>query len=154
GLMQAAREARYRLLAESAQNAGAAVVLTGHNHDDRVETQLMRKRPSGPRPGRCAIAPATPYDQRVRRLRPLLAFRRAALRDWLRAEQVGWIDDPSNEADRFGRVRIRRDVAAMPDAVFADASAQIAAAERERLARAAALAGMLARHVAAPLPGL
>ncbi|HWK13710.1 MAG TPA: tRNA lysidine(34) synthetase TilS [Rhizobiaceae bacterium] len=154
GLMQAAREARYRLLAEGARDAGASVVLTGHNHDDRVETLLMRKRRGGAGTGLSAIAPATLYDQRVWFLRPLLAFRRAALRDWLSAEQVGWIDDPSNEADRFERVRIRRDVAAMPNAVFADASAQMVAAERERLARAAALAGLLARHVLAPLPGL
>jgi len=154
GLMQAAREVRYRLLAKAAHDAGASVVLTGHNHDDRVETLLMRKQRGGAGPGLSSIAPATLYDQRIWFLRPLLGFRRAALRDWLTAEGVGWIDDPSNEADRFERVRIRRDVAAMPGPAFAEASAQIAAAGKKRMARGATLADMLTRHVSALLPGL
>ncbi len=45
-------------------------------------------------------------------LRPLLGVRRAALRDWLVAEGVGWVEDPSNADPRFDRVRAR---AALPD---------------------------------------
>jgi tRNA(Ile)-lysidine synthase len=40
-------------------------------------------------------------------LRPLLAERRAVLRDWLSDLGVRWIDDPANADPRFGRSRAR-----------------------------------------------
>ncbi|RWM82857.1 MAG: tRNA lysidine(34) synthetase TilS [Mesorhizobium sp.] len=157
GLPAAAREARYRLLAEAAQTEGIGLILTGHTADDQAETVLMRQaRQEGARePGRglAGIAPATLYDWRIWIARPLLGTRRAALREVLRRANVGWAEDPTNEDEAFERPRVRAALAdrngAREDAL---ALAARAAVEREQLGhRAAALIRGFASRPAAGL---
>lgn len=147
GLPAAAREARYRLLAEAAQAEGIGLILTGHTADDQAETVLMRHaRQEGPREagrGLAGMAPATLYDWRIWIARALLGTRRAALREVLRRANVGWAEDPTNDDEAFERPRIRAALAddngaqRVADAV---ALAARAAVEREKLGhRAAAL---------------
>lgn len=103
GLQAAAREARYWLLAEEAEGA---TVLTGHTLNDQLETVAMRQA-RGPGRGLSGIAPATLYEGRTWFVRPLIARRRAELREYLSAAGFSWIDDPSNSDLRFERVRVR-----------------------------------------------
>src|SRR5260370_36903300 len=50
GLQEAARVARYRLLAAAAKSARAGAILTAHTLDDQAETVLLpMSRGSGPR---------------------------------------------------------------------------------------------------------
>jgi tRNA(Ile)-lysidine synthase len=163
GLPAAAREERYRLLAEAARAEGIGLILTGHTADDQAETVLMRQvrgegaRDEGPRDegrGLAGMAPATLYEWRTWIGRPLLGTRRAALREFLRREQVGWAEDPTNADATFERPRIRAALADDNGTQRADAMALAAraAVEREQLGhRAAALIRRLATRPAAGL---
>lgn len=170
GLPAAAREARYRLLAEAADAEGIRVVVTGHTADDQAETVLMRQardhgaRDDGARDdgageeggrGLAGMAPATLHDWRTWIVRPLLGARRAALREMLKRCGIGWTEDPTNVDRRFERPRMRVALAGGDgEARFAQAIAKAgrAAAEREDLGRrAAALTGAFASR---PAPGL
>ncbi len=105
-LQDAARRARYSLLAGWARARGLDAVALGHTLDDQAETFLMRLGRGSGVDGLAAMH----ADWRaggMRWLRPLLGVRRAALRDWLRARELPWAEDPSNEDGSYQRVRAR-----------------------------------------------
>jgi tRNA(Ile)-lysidine synthase len=104
-LQEAAREGRRAALQAA---AGGGPVLLGHTRDDQAETVLLRLMRGSGVDGLAAMAPWAPPV-----LRPLLGLGRATLRDWLRARGLAWAEDPSNEDDRFDRVRVRRAMAAL-----------------------------------------
>lgn len=105
-LQSAARDARQRLIGEWAAGRGIASVALGHTLDDQAETFLLRLARGSGIDGLSAMI-------KLRRqggllwVRPLLGARRHALRDFLTNEEVTWADDPSNEDQRFDRVRAR-----------------------------------------------
>lgn len=112
GIQESAREARYRLLEELAapHSSGPVAIVTAHTLDDQAETLLMRlARGSGP-DGLAAMTTVRPLQPRsnVFLVRPLLGVPRIQLRAFLIANGHSWIDDPSNENQRFERVRLRR----------------------------------------------
>jgi tRNA(Ile)-lysidine synthase len=114
GLQQAARLARYRLLAKAAEAAGAWHVLTAHTLDDQAETVLIRLTRGSGLTGLAAMArisklPGTESD--ISLVRPLLDVPKARLIATLRRARIGCADDPSNRDPRFTRARLR---AAMP----------------------------------------
>ena len=136
GLPAAARAARHRLIAEAARQLGAPVVLVGHTLDDQLENALMRR--AGVRVGllrEWSPSPVWPEGRGLFLCRPLLALRRADLREWLAAEGLGWLDDPANADLRHPRVRARR---ALAEGVLAEGAASLMLDE----ARSDAFAGL------------
>jgi len=115
GIMAAARDARYALLSDAAENMNADIVVTAHTADDQRETLAMRReRSEQPSTG---IADLVLFDRRLWIARPLLGCRREVIRDCLRARRVGWIDDPSNDDPKYERVRVRSGFADKADAI-------------------------------------
>ena len=111
-LEMTARRLRHAALRDVAVESRAELLALGHNADDQIETLLLRlARGSGPR-GLGGMAPAEPLPENggPRVIRPLLDCPRADIRDWLRAEGVAWLDDPTNDADDVQRNRIRHHV--------------------------------------------
>jgi tRNA(Ile)-lysidine synthase len=111
GLQEAARAARYRLLAQAAASAGYAHILTAHTLDDQAETVLFRLARGSGLIGLAAMAQVSPLPVGADRmgflLRPLLHVPKARLVATLQAEGIGYSEDPSNLDPRFTRSRLR-----------------------------------------------
>jgi tRNA(Ile)-lysidine synthase len=111
GVQEAARIARYRLLAEAAIRAGYEHILTAHTLDDQAETVLFRlARGSGLTGlGGMAHAAAVPIgaDSAIFVVRPFLSVPKARLLATLKAAEIAHSEDPSNLDPRFARPRLR-----------------------------------------------
>lgn len=144
GVAAAARSARYRLLVQAAQEAGADFIATGHTRDDQIETFLMRRERSSHSEARglAAMASRSWLENSIELIRPLLDEQRAELRQELIKRNVVWIDDPSNVNTNYERPRVRMTSAAEadPDLVLAQIALASAARKRDNAALIAVLA--------------
>ncbi len=106
GLQQAARAARYKLLAAAARQAGCRHVLTAHTLDDQAETVLIRLARGSGVSGLGAMARSSETEG-IALIRPLLDIPKARLIATVKAAGVPFADDPSNRDPRFTRARLR-----------------------------------------------
>lgn len=98
----AARRARRRALMDMAAEAGAGVIVLGHNRDDQAETLIMRMLTGTGPTGLAGMRPlAGPF------WRPLLNIGREELRAYLGRVGQAWREDASNDDSAFLRNRVR-----------------------------------------------
>jgi tRNA(Ile)-lysidine synthase len=111
GLQEAARAARYSLLAQEAIRAGFAHIVTAHTLDDQAETLLFRLARGSGLSGLAGMAPISPLPATGERelflLRPLLSVPKSRLVATLKEAGIDYNDDPSNRDPRFARTRLR-----------------------------------------------
>jgi len=157
GLQEAARTARYGLLAQAAARAGLAHVLTAHTLDDQAETVLFRLARGSGLTGLAGMAPVSllpgiDRDDRIFLVRPLLGVPKSRLIATLRAARIVFSDDPSNSDPRFTRARLRGVMPALArEGLDAHGLSRLAA--RMRRAEAALEFAVAAAHAAlAPPP--
>lgn len=154
-LMAQAREARLALISTWARGQGIADVLLGHTADDQAETFLMALARASGVDGLAGLRPRFVADA-VTFHRPLLTISRADLRHYLIGQGIGWIDDPSNENDRFTRARARKALTELAplgikSAILASTVRNLAAAREALQAAVAAFARTHMREVAGAL---
>lgn len=106
-LQDQARQARYRLMTEWAQQRGISTIALGHTLDDQAETFLLRLARGSGVDGLSGMQTSHKAGG-INWVRPALSVERQPLRDFLTRQQIGWIDDPSNEDTRFDRVKARK----------------------------------------------
>jgi tRNA(Ile)-lysidine synthase len=106
GIQEAARNARYRLLADAARKSGARHILTAHTLDDQAETVLFRLARGSGLTGLRGMARVTPLGD-LSLVRPFLAIPKSRLIAMLAAAKIPFADDPSNRDPRFTRPRLR-----------------------------------------------
>lgn len=127
----AARELRYRALAEMRQSMGASGVVTAHTRDDAAVTLLLavfRGRPLG---GVSGIRRRR--DDGV--LRPLLDVSRGAVLAYLRRREIPYRRDATNEDVGFDRNWVRRRVMPLLTRRLGEAIVGNLAASAEALSR-------------------
>ncbi|QIK96679.1 tRNA lysidine(34) synthetase TilS [Sphingomonas sp. HDW15A] len=106
-LQARARNARYRALADWANEESLAAIATAHHADDQAETLLMRLARGAGLSGLAATRRIRQLDRDVMLVRPLLSWRRAELAGIVRAANIQPIDDPTNRDPRHDRSRFR-----------------------------------------------
>jgi tRNA(Ile)-lysidine synthase len=111
GLQEAARIARYSLLAQAAVRAGYEHILTAHTLDDQAETVLLRLARGSGLSGLAGMAHASALpvgaETAIFLVRPLLRIPKSRLVATLKAAGIGHSEDASNRDPRFTRARLR-----------------------------------------------
>jgi len=146
-LEEAAREVRYRFLAETARRVGAGAVAVGHTRDDNVETILLHiLRGAGTR-GLVGLSPVVPRvisGRKIEIIRPLLAISRAETGAYCRVHNLQPRQDTTNASLAPLRNRVRLELLPLLRKYNADIdaalrrAAEIAAADTAFLEKAAA----------------
>ena len=116
----AARLARYQAYAQVLQTHwGGAIqdIALAQHADDQVETVLLALTRGAGLPGLSAM-PALAERGGLRIHRPWLDVPSYQLRDWLVKEGVTWIEDPTNQDQRYTRNRIRHQLLPALDKAF------------------------------------
>jgi tRNA(Ile)-lysidine synthase len=106
GIQEAARAARYQLLAEWCREHGCLHLLTAHHREDQAETHLIRRSASSGADGLAGMSAIREFTD-CRILRPLLGVAKDRLVALLNAERQPFITDPSNRDPTFERSWLR-----------------------------------------------
>ena len=102
-----ARNKRYSLLINQAKKLNIKTILTGHHIDDLYENFFIRiSRGSGLK-GLVSFSEKT-LREKVNIVRPLISFEKKHLNYVTASVFKSYIEDPSNEDNKFKRVRIRK----------------------------------------------
>jgi tRNA(Ile)-lysidine synthase len=143
---QAAREARYEFLDRARRSLNADVVALGHTRDDQAETFLLRLVRGAGLKGLAAMHP-----RRGAFVRPLLDCRRAELQEYLRARDIFYVADESNDDVGIPRNRVRAELVPLLQGRFnpaiVDTLAEEAEIAREEWQWMAQLAGDLSSRI-------
>lgn len=105
-VQELAREARYKLLLQSCRARGVSFLAVAHNLEDQIETFWMRLAHGSGLDGLAAMAPVR-HEEGISIIRPLLSFSRAQLRATCVQQGIEWIEDPSNQNEKYLRVKLR-----------------------------------------------
>ncbi len=108
-LMERARNARYEAIINICKELNILHLMTGHHLDDNIETYFMRLKRKKSTLGLSSI-PQKKIMKHLQIIRPLINFKKQRLVDTCFFYKLKWINDPSNENEKFERPRIRKEL--------------------------------------------
>jgi tRNA(Ile)-lysidine synthase len=147
GIQEAARDARYRLLAEWCRAHGCLHLLTAHHRQDQVETHLIRRRAGSGIDGLAGMS-AVRELAGCRLVRPLLSVPPARLLPVLAQEGQPFLRDPSNLNPAYERARLRTAPGLLGGTTLDGVVAELRGHGHQRVERERLLDRLLARSVA------
>lgn len=103
----AARTARFRLMGDWCRQNEVDCLLLAHHSLDQAETFLMRLQRGSGLEGLCAMREAVKRHNLLI-LRPLLSRSPEDMKNYLQQKKITWINDESNDDERFLRNKIRQ----------------------------------------------
>lgn len=106
-IQQSARDVRYGLMQQKMQALGLTQLFTAHHLDDQAETFFMRLARGSGLSGLGAMARRS-VGFGLDLVRPFLDLPKADLVAYARAKNIEYVNDPSNNDEKFERVRWRQ----------------------------------------------
>lgn len=114
-IQEAARELRYAWFDEVRKENDFTATLLAHHADDNIETLLMNFFRGTGLEGMGGM----PEEKTgAHCLRPMLPFRRSAIEDFAKVNQLTWVEDSSNAANKYTRNFFRNELIPQLKAVF------------------------------------
>ena len=104
---EVARNYRYRLIINFCKKNKINYVATAHNKNEQCETFLLNLIRGSGLYGLCGI-PEIVNKNNVKFIRPLLSYTKDELKQICISRNQTWVEDPSNEDEKYLRVRIRK----------------------------------------------
>lgn len=113
GIQEAARKARYDLMASYCRAHGICYLFVAHHQDDQAETFLFRLAKGSGLDGLSSMQPVQDYGEDIIILRPLLSVEKNVLISLCQDCNLEYIEDPSNDSEEYSRVRLRKSQAVL-----------------------------------------
>lgn len=107
---EAGREYRYTTFWEVLQFVGANKLATAHHMGDQVETLLFHLVRGSDLAGMKGILPVKELQKGVTMIRPLLCCQKQELVDWLKQNEMVWMEDVTNQDNHYARNKIRNEI--------------------------------------------
>jgi tRNA(Ile)-lysidine synthase len=108
-----ARAGRYEALTDLCEEYGIEDLLLAHHQNDQAETvllQLLRGSGVAGLSGMPQSRDIKSYNQAVTLWRPLLEQSRVELEAYAKEHNLKWIEDPSNQSEKYRRNAIRKQI--------------------------------------------
>lgn len=112
-IQELSRQRRYELMVNWCRDHGYPVLMTAHHQGDQRETVLMRALRDSGVEGLAGMQPVTPWEG-ISLWRPFLSLPKERLIATLQSLDHPWIEDPSNRALTYERVRLRTQLPHLP----------------------------------------
>lgn len=103
-----ARDMRYSLISNYCLKKKIKYLITAHHQDDQIENFLIRLLRGSGLTGLSSMSVSTKYNDRLKIIRPFLNLKKGDLKYVTLNYFKTYIKDPSNEDEKFLRVRVRK----------------------------------------------
>lgn len=107
-IQEQARTARYALMAKYCQKHDIRYLFLGHHQDDQAETFLFRLAKGSGLDGLSAMREIQDYNSDLKVVRPFLGISKSKILNYCEVQKIEFVEDPSNDSERFARVRLRK----------------------------------------------